>query len=168
MCLPLLLLCKGSHSCWENMEWSSQWIDFLQAISLLPKEAVTALTALQPGLKEIPHSARSLLHGLKPQCTSQGSGQLLPCTYLPIFSNAVNSVLIIAEFNRINFAIVGLPTHGTFMLLHIWGGGDKGYICFCIESSLQLKGKVQRRLWQRTPILPYVCKKWSCGHAFYI
>lgn len=44
--------------------------------------------------------------------------------HLSVFSNAVHSILIIAEVNGINFPLMRLPAHGALMLLHVYGKKD--------------------------------------------
>lgn len=40
-------------------------------------------------------------------------------TYLAILANAVHGILITAEFHGVDLSEVGLPAHGTLMLLHV-------------------------------------------------
>lgn len=51
----------------------------------------------------------------KPQSSRTNAAR----SYLAVLANAVHSVLVTAEFHRVELSTVGLPAHGTLMLLHV-------------------------------------------------
>lgn len=69
--------------------------------------------------------------------------------YLAVLTNAVHGILVTAELHGVDFPEVGLPAHGTLMLLHVWEN----------ETLLSRRPDLERLRAQQGPLS--FCDSWA-------
>lgn len=79
---------------------------------------ISVLQMTKPRQKEVLVIAESMLH-LPPACHGVPALANPEGTHLAVLADAVHSILVTAELHGADLPAVGLPAHGTLVLLHV-------------------------------------------------